>query len=527
MQIDLATASPDAIFSEIAIIGAGAAGITMAQRFVAANRRVVLVESGGLDYEAETADFNHGSNVGEPYYDLEHARLRFFGGTTAIWGGRCAELDPIDFEKRPWVPHSGWPFDYETLKPWYAKARKLLDVDAPAERFNGFEGLDLNDLDVSYWSFDRKFDRFGYEASRALIKDPNLTLLLHATVREIVPSENGREIAKLDVRGPSGKRVDVHAKTYILAAGGIENPRILLASKSVVQDGVGNQNDLVGRFFMEHPHARGGRVVTPDNWKLLKAFKRHKISDVEVAPVLRAADETQRRLGILNGAFTLAARPSEGGSDSALKRIYVHAKHNINPTKSGRSLWKVYRRAGRKFKAMTDPATPWLSIRSGKADLTIVVRAEQAPNPDSRVRLNGGTDILGVPRAELDWRLQQIDIDSVSKLVEALDSDLRSQRTGCAEKASWLQNGATQWNVDPLVSAHAIGGYHHLGTTRMATDAKHGVTDEYGRVHGIANLYVAGSSLFPTGGWANPTLTILALALRSSEKILEENSMRN
>lgn len=521
MQIDLAKASPDSLEADIAIIGAGAAGLTMAQCLSSANRRVVLIESGGLDYEKETAALNAGSSVGQPYYALDDARLRFFGGTTAIWGGRCAELDPIDFEQRPWVPFSGWPFGFAELEPWYAQARKLLEVDASADP-EELLGIPMKELAARTWSFDRKFDRFGYVANRPLVGRPNVTLLLHATVREIVLAANGREVARLDVRGPGGKRLEVVAKTYVLAAGGLENPRILLASNSVAKQGLGNDNDLVGRFFMEHPHARGGAVSSAAAWQLLNAFKRRRIHGVEFAPLLVPSTELQREARLLNSAITLAARPPVSGSHRIAKRLYLRAKHEVEPTKSGRSLWKAYRRTGRVVKQVTGPVSPWLKVLAGKMELAIVVRAEQSPNPDSRVTLDRETDGLGMPRIRLDWRLQQLDIHTVSGMVDALDRDLAGLNLGRADKSGWVADGSAQWVTDPLVSTHSIGGYHHMGTTRMADDPARGVTDQWGRVHGVSNLYVAGSSLFPTSGWANPTLTILALALRTCDKLLQD-----
>ncbi|MFL6733322.1 MAG: FAD-dependent oxidoreductase [Sphingomicrobium sp.] len=520
MKIDLATASPTAIDTDIAVIGAGAAGITMARCLVAARRRVVLIESGGLDYEQHTAAFNAGTSVGEQYYGLEHARLRFFGGTTAIWGGRCAALRPIDFEERPWVPHSGWPITALELAPWYAEARKSLEVDAePAP--GKLNSIDLDELEVGHWAFDRRFDRFGYAACRELIDDPRLTLLLHATVREIVAAPNGRQVEQLDVRGPGGKRVRVNAQTYVLACGGLENPRILLASNSVQPDGLGNARDLVGRFFMEHPHARGGRVVDASTWQLLSAFRRRRQDGVETAPVLTASPQLQRREGLLNSGVSLAARPPEGGSHSTIKRGYLQARHKMDPTRTGRTLWMGYRRAGRAVKQVTGAVSPWMKIRLGKMDLAIVIRAEQSPNPDSRVMLDRETDAIGMRRIRLDWRLQQLDLDSANGLVDAFGRGLTKSGLGNLEKASWLRNGPERWVNDPLVSIHPIGGYHHMGTTRMADDPARGVTDRWGRVHGLSNLYIAGSSLFPTSGWANPTLTIIALALRSCQKILE------
>jgi choline dehydrogenase-like flavoprotein len=175
----------------------------------------------------------------------------------------------------------------------------------------------------------------------------------------------------------------------------------------------------------------------------------------------------------------------------------------------------------------SEPLRPWLLHKLGKLDVALVVRAEQAPNPDSRVMLAQATDALGVPRVKLDWRTSSLDRVSVAGLVNALDTEFRRLGLGEVEPAPWLADTSEKWQVDPLISAHPIGGFHHMGATRMSSDPRQGVTDSHGRIHGIANLYVAGSSLFPTSGWANPTLTIIALALRTADAISSGTVTRN
>lgn len=523
MLIDLSAGAPDRLDADVAVIGAGAAGITVARHLLSRGLSVLLLESGGLDHHASTADLNAGESIGETYYDLESSRLRFFGGTTAIWGGRSAELDAIDFEKRDWVPHSGWPFGLEEIQPWYAEAWKLLEVDPPSQQINesGLASAPWQELVVRHWSFDRKFDRFGYEANRDLVANSSLTLVLHATVREIMLAANGAAIESLDVRGPGGKKLKVQAKTYVLATGGLENPRLLLASNSVSPNGLGNEHDLVGRFFMEHPHARGGRIVGAPVWRLLRSFRRRRIEGVEFAPLLTPSPELQRRNKLLNSAVSLAARPPADGSHTLIRRAYLHARHKIDPTRAGRSLWKSHRRISRAAKQFVGPISPWLKVRRGRMEMALVVRAEQSPNPDSRVTLDRSVDAVGMPRIRLNWQLQDLDVQTVSGVVDALGRDAAKMGLGQVEKADWLNGVGGKWISDRQVSAHPIGGYHHMGTTRMSDDPKRGVTDQWGRVHGIANLYVAGSSLFPTAGWANPTLTILALALRTSDHLLQ------
>ncbi|MEA3054558.1 MAG: hypothetical protein QOG72_3461 [Sphingomonadales bacterium] len=499
--------------SQVCVIGAGAAGISLTRRLLKLGHPVILLESGGLDYEAPTADLNAGENAGEEYYDLEDSRLRFFGGTTAIWGGRCAELDPIDLERRDYVPHSGWPLSWAELERWYDEARPVFGLPSrrPAAQDLRRAGVPLprfEELDTPLWTFDRRFNRFAWESCADLEADPRCQIVTHATVTAILRSGSGIERVEARSLGPA--RLTVRARAFVLAAGGIENPRLLLAS------GLGN--DRVGRYFMEHPHARGGRIVEGAAWRLLKAFgRRHRIGGEDLAALIAPSETLQRREGILNTSLTIAARQPKGRRQFIGMKAYSGIKHKMAPTRSGRTLWMATKKAAGWAQRHVDPARPWLLSRMGGLELALLVRGEQAPNPDSRVTLAGEKDATGVPRAKLDWRLSEIDVRSVAVLVDALGRELERLGLGEVEPADWLKSGA--WKTDPLISSHPIGGYHHMGTTRMGSDPGTSVTDSDGRLHGLGNLWVAGSSLFPTGGWANPTLTIVALALRSAERI--------
>ncbi|HEX8261453.1 MAG TPA: GMC family oxidoreductase [Allosphingosinicella sp.] len=518
-MIDLNQANgPLDLEGEVCVIGAGAAGISLTRRLLKLGRTVVLLESGGLDYEAPAADLNAGENAGEDYYDLEDSRLRFFGGTTAIWGGRCAELDPIDLEARDYVPHSGWPLGWDELERWYDEARPLFGLPprrpSPDDlRRAGVPLPRFEELETPLWTFDRRFNRFAWESCADLEADPRCQVVTHATATSIVA--DGRGIERIEARSLGQGRLTVRASAFVLAAGGIENPRLLLAS------GLGNGHDQVGRYFMEHPHARGGRIVEGSAWRLLKAFgRRHRVGGEDLAALIAPSAALQRREGILNTSLTIVARQPQGRRQFIGMKAYSGLKHSLAPTKRGRALWMVTKKAAGWAQRHVDPARPWLLHKLGNLDVALLVRGEQAPNPESRVTLTGDRDPTGVPRAKLDWRLSGIDVMSVAVLVDALGRELERLGLGRVEPAGWLGSG--RWQTDPLVSSHPIGGYHHMGTTRMGLDPRSSVTDSDGRVHGLGNLWVAGSSLFPTGGWANPTLTIVALALRSAERISAE-----
>lgn len=528
MLSDLAAASGDLERNtEICVIGAGAAGLTVTRRLLAKGHDVVLLESGGRDYERETADLNAGENVGEDYYELDHSRLRFFGGTTAIWGGRCAELDPIDLQKRDWVPHSGWPISYEELGAYYREARPLFDLPEPVHHAEMLReagvpipAFDPDKLTTPVWAFDMRFNRFAHESCRDLLDHPRCQVFLHATTTSIEAAKSGKGIERVVARALNGHTLTVRARIFVLAAGGIENPRLLLASNSVLPNGLGNQSDAVGRYFMEHPHARGGRIVQAAGWKLLKAFgRRHRIRGQDLAALIAPSPQVQAREGILNTSLTIAGRQPERAAQFWGMRAYGRIKHDMAPTKAGRTLWIATKRAAGLAQRAVDPLRPWLLNKLGRLDVALLVRAEQAPNPDSRVTLAEDRDALGMPRARLDWRLNALDVRSVEVLVRTVGEELARLGIGKVEPAAWLSDPAGGWRTDPLISSHAIGGYHHMGTTRMAQDPAQGVTDGRSRVHGLPNLYVAGSSLFPTSGWANPTLTIVALALRTADDI--------
>jgi choline dehydrogenase-like flavoprotein len=304
----------------------------------------------------------------------------------------------------------------------------------------------------------------------------------------------------------------------VLAAGGLENPRLLLAS-SASTVGLGNDHGLVGRFFMEHPHARGGRVTGARSWTLLKAFRRRRRNGQVLAALIAASADAQSRTQMLNSSLTIAARQPAGAIQFWAMRAYQRAKREIAPTRAGRALWMHTKRAANWVQRNADPLRPWLLHSAGRLELALLVRAEQAPHPDSRVVLSDRKDALGVPQLKLDWRLSALDVHSVETLVDLVGGEFRRLGLGEVIKADWLSARDRVWRSDPLISAHPIGGYHHMGTTRMADNPRRGVTNGFGQVHGVENLYVAGSSLFPTSGWANPTLTVVALALRTGDHI--------
>jgi len=518
------------ITCDIAIVGSGAAGITLARHLLAAKREVCLIESGGLDFETTTQALAAGPNLGADYYPLVDSRLRIFGGTTTIWGGRCARFEAIDFARRDWVTASGWPLCIEELAPYYQMAAADLELGQEAGSARGW----LDDTDSQFnlvtsafirrlWRFDEVKERFGIARCSDIVGHSALRILLHANVVRIRAADNAATVCGLDVASLSGVRATVTARTYVLASGGIENARLMLASNDVEKGGIGNAWDQVGRYFMEHPHGRAAVLDAGTGFALWAAFQRRSaLSGIPVAPVLLPAESLQRGEGILNSAFTFKLQRDAALGLSLRKRLYNELKHELAPTRTRRRLWHLYRDLRKTIQRTVRQPVERYRFERGLTRVNVLVRAEQAPNPASRVTLGATRDALSMPRAALDWRLSAIDKHTVAVMVERLARELRWLGIGGLQPAAWLADGGTDWPVDATVGNHPIGGYHHMGTTRMSADPAHGVVDRNCRVHGYANLYIAGSSVFTTGSWANPTLTILALAHRLGDHLLEE-----
>ena len=523
---DLPTGSR--IEADVCIVGAGAAGISLARTLLNTSLNVCLLESGGFDHEAAVTDLGSGENRGQTYYDLVDARLRFFGGTTNIWGGRCAPLDADDFRKKSWVPHSGWPIDEQDLQEGYRFAHQQLEIGDPIDAATAWNRLRARQPDFlgdafssSFWYFDQQAERFNANRCEDLFKSTNVRVLTHASVSHLSARPNATGLKDIEVRDLHGNSARVSARAFVLAAGAIENARLLLASRDVESQGIGNGHDQVGRYFMEHPHGRLGRVDSDQAFTLWSAFeKRFPNGSAPLMPVLRGSAELQEREGILNTALTFKLQRDPGAGLALNKRAYMTLKHQLSPNRTNRTLWHGYNRARRMFQRHRTPLVRMASRTSGR-HVYAMIRAEQAPNPDSRVLLSDTCDALGSPRADLNWQTSSQDKHTLNVLARELDKALQRAGAGRFEPEAWVCDESNAWPLDPTVGNHPIGGYHHMGTTRMAENNRSGVVDKNCQVFGYSNLFITGSSVFSTAGWANPTLTIIALAHRLANHLTE------
>jgi len=519
--------TPELLETDVCVVGGGAAGVAIARRLATRGHEVCLLEAGGMDFDQGTQDLCAGDIVGMEYYELEHSRLRFFGGTTNIWGGRSVPLDRMDFEKRDWVPHSGWPISLDDLLPYYRTAHNSLelgDYDYSQEMWKKLKvepiKFDPDEVSHLFWRFDLKKERFNSSQVDDLRVAPNANIVLHANVVHIQAGDTAQEVRHLVIRSLGGREAKVRAKHFVLASGAIENARLLLLSDDVEKNGIGNSGDQVGRYFMEHPHGRIAHIKTDDPaWFWVQYCKRYPKSGPPLAPALVAPETLQRNKGILNSAATFKIQRNPELGLGLGKKVYMNLKHDLNATKKNRQVLHFYRSLLDWLQKRLSLPLIRVAVKHKHMELYLMARAEQAPNPDSRVQLSDKRDALGCRQGDLNWQLSELDKRTVREFALAVGREFSRLGHGELNTMPWLDDDSPEWPVDPTVGNHPIGGYHHMGTTRMSESASNGVVDANCTVHGYENLHIAGSSVFTTGGWANPTLTILALCHRQAEHL--------
>jgi choline dehydrogenase-like flavoprotein len=513
---------PDAsrIDADLVIIGGGLVGITLAKELAGGPLKVAILESGGREIDeaiqglyAGTAVVKAPDNPDKPFDDYPvQSRARVLGGSGMIWGGKCVPLDPADFAARPWAPHSGWPMTRQQLQPFYDRACDLLeiprfDADDKALKDPARPPLALDPRD-GFFSAPRVFTRYSggvdkaaFDRFRTAFADaPNITVYLHANVTQIRLAPNGDKegddrVEGLDVACLDGKRHTAIGGTYVLAVGGIENVRLLLASNGVRPEGIGNRRDLVGRFFQGHvTYALDGDAESEGT---AVQISRQASMSLYLNPgrsaahcVVAAGLPAQARMGTGNFTATLYAAEETGAG---------------TPTQAET---RTVRRVATRIDA---------TAQGDGQLLGFFAMSEHFPNPDSRVTLDpSARDPLGMPRIHLEWRYAKADWDSLERSAAGFGDALGGSGQG---RACWPIQRRKLLEI-------SSASRHHMGATRMSADPTKGVVDPNLKVHETTNLYVAGSSVFPTSGIANPTLTILALAMRLADHLKRDMGVR-
>lgn len=523
--------------ADVVVVGAGAAGITLALALNGSSLKVVVLESGTFEFTEAIQALYRGAIVGRGTEDPAVSRLRFFGGSTNHWAGWCRPLEPGDFSGRPDWPDSAWPFGREALDAYYREAAALCELGP--DRFDDLEywrarsgrpltpfALDPERLRTAVFQVSPP-TRFGEAYRDELARSTNVEVILAASALRIEaaagtePGQARKTVAGVSAGSLSGRRLAVRGRVVVLAVGGLETARLLLLSRDVFPAGAGNEHDLVGRFFLDHPWMRGAaylRFSGRDNaWPLY--FDEHEIAGARLFGAVSSTPAALRREAI--GAFRFAFLPSTVstlGTDSldAIlgglgegRVVDDFAEHLGNVAADldwvADAAWRKL--LGAKSSPFVERSSD--DIRGAVVDLNF----EQRPNRDSRVRLDAARDAFGDPRVALDWRLSETDRRTADRALELLALEMGRLGLGRLQRIGGMERLDEAW--PPTL----MGSRHHSGGARMSRDPTTGVTDGEGRVHSCANLYVAGSALFSTIGYANPTLTIVALALRQAQHL--------
>lgn len=471
MFVDARNFGPDHVErARVCIFGSGPAGMTLAHDLSRRGIPVMLVEAGSMGYEDWSQDLYRGDVIGDTYYDLSEARLRMFGGTSNHWGGHCIPLEAHDFEPHPQFPETGWPIARSDLDPFLAAACDVVEIP------NEFESRPFTES-VRKTSFQYSPPvNFGYKYEEYCETSADLRVYLETALIDMTPE--GQAISRARVQTHEGATWTIEAETFVLCLGGIENPRMLLWLDEQHNGALDGNRDVLGAYWMEHPHANLADVLLRDPGE---DFFR----DGEATFALTR--EAQFAAGILNAGLQMTEQ-AYGGTKALTADLLCIA-----------------------------PGIGQLMLRRIEKELVCGARVlslwEQAPTRENRVALGQERDSLGIPRVELHWRRGEDDRNTIVETIRIFAEEMARNDLGRVRLAGWIRDGA------PIPVGDMMAGWHHMGGTRMNDSPSHGVVDRDLRVHGLNNLYVGGSSVFPSGGYANPTLTIVQMSLRLADHI--------
>lgn len=534
--------SGSVIQSQICIVGGGVAGIAMALEFEKAGIETVVLESGGYTRDEATSDLYRGASVGIPYDFADGTRSRFLGGSSNCWGGFCRPWDQSAFDHRPWVKDSGWPIGRADLDPFYERSHAVLQVPSnqySPDQWVGQAGEPTHgpaapgqSRNASSYPFDpEKIEeiisqfspplKLGEAYREDLKQAKHIKLYLKANVVDIQCNPWGTTVESVKVRTLTGNNFTVQSKVFVLASGGIENARLLLASNRQQSHGIGNRYDLVGRYFGDHPRLYNGVVEfnEPYNRNPLFDIKFHcivdkvNISGADISGQMRIPYAVQKEHGILDAQMWFRSLYAGEGTDvvRALYRMRQRVRGKWSPFVGlGTDLGHIF---SHPLDSLTYTVAHTTGSRKLVRHVTMELICEPDPDPDSRVTLGDDIDSLGMRRAKIDWRLGQRVKDTVDTSFALLAQELEDKKIAKVKLGPRIND--VGWPED------MEGTYHHMGTTRMHDSPRQGVVDRNCQVHDMSNLFIAGSSVFTTSSSNNPTMTLVALALRLSDRLVD------
>ena len=461
---------------DFCIVGTGPAGITLARKLSKYGKSVLLLEAGGLDYSKGSQNFYECESIGHEAWP-KFTRLRYFGGTSNHWSGRCRPFDSSDFNSRKINSLPGWPIRYSAIQPYLEEAMDILDLDTE----QGFKSIN-KDLLKNHFSPDTFSKspptRFKSKYLSEIETAENIDCFYNATATDLTLDGSCRTVTHVEISNYKNYKSTISANKFILCLGGIETPRFMLNCNNQIKAGVGNSNDMVGRCFMEHLNVRMGSFLYQD---------AETVSGMQ----LYGDDEfiKTNNIGKSNISLGIVSKVRSYGRTKAIKNFFKNLACRMDIEE--------------KVQFISDFKCPGMG--------SIGTLIEQSPNLDSRVSLSQITDNFGLYRAKFNWQLSNFDRQTIRKTGLAMAKEFSLSGLGNVRLEDFILDS----NQEIKFGHHA----HHMGTTRMSEHPKYGVVDKNSKVHDLNNLYIAGSSVFSTGGACNPTMPIIQLTLRLADHL--------
>jgi GMC oxidoreductase/FAD binding domain len=544
--------------ADLAVVGSGPAGIVVSLEAARRGFDVLLVESGHEKFDPDIQNLAEAAEIDPTVHSpMRLTTRRQLGGTSVIWGGRCVPYDEVDFDYRPFISDAQWPVSYDQIVPyfqracdWLACGRAIFDTTQmphlPRSLVPGFADGDTAASTLERWSLPTNFAR---EYRNALQRSPRVRAVTGLTCTQIVCRKGDREVDHLSCRNLEGKHIQVRARAYVLACGGLETTRLLLASHGPDERPLGDHSGHLGLRYMGHVEG----VIANVRFKTaprstIFGFERdidgtyirrrlsvsrkaqHEQDLPNVAAWLANPElaDPRHRNGVLSFAYLMLRSPLGRLMAPDAQRLSLSGEevpgspyggaergsvrqHMLNVS---RDVWPVARFAvgfgSKRFLPRRRRAAGFF-VYSKENLYPLQYHGEQAPKRNSRVTLTGERDAVGMPKLKIDLRFSEQDVDGIIRTHRLWDDYLRHSGLGRLEYLSS--------DLEAAVWSRTGGGFHQLGTTRMSTRSEDGVVDSDLAVHGVNNLFVASSSAFVTAGQANPTFMIVAFAARLADRL--------
>jgi choline dehydrogenase-like flavoprotein len=524
--IDLVTIPAGQAFNaDVVIVGAGVAGLVLADALRGSGMSVDVLEAGGATLEPESQALYEAEMVGVPHLGTNEGRFRVYGGSSIRWGGQLLPLRPSDFNQRPHIPFSGWPINSSDLEPYIRSCEEILGVNHAPYDSDLLEKLPMPrpsltepdlQLRFSKWAPFR-FRNLTHTLGRRCLAEPRIRIFIHACVSAIELHVDGNHVENVKAVTPNGNCYSFGGKQIVISAGSIETSRLLLASRSIHTKGICNITDQLGRWFHDHLSVKAATLMPIDRRKFLNKFAPWFVGDTRHTIKLETSDAWQEKHSCLNVMGHLVFQSDESSAFAWLRQQLLAQQSRIGgdvklgtpslrqlPEETLDLLYLLWKRLARKRR--------WCP---SNAEIKLCIDTEQQPNPESRIRLSKTLDAIGMPKAVVQWQWGEPERHAFHTYSALFNRQWRIWDLG---EIAWNERFEAGSGWEKGVSDI----YHLMGGTRMSVGPQDGIVDKELRVHGIDNLSVASLSVFPTGGSSNPTFTLMMLTLRLAERLMRK-----